>query len=132
MFKFLKKQEEKAPPPREKEKEKEEENSFTISVGREGQPIIRVSLQNTEDEDIEPFVKAVFAAQIGLYKNQLLEIFEEMRSSGYYATKDDFMKKLIALYGGYFALAETTDYNKKENKPVISPLKFSSLIQGDK
>lgn len=128
MFKFWKKREEKIPDYIERERE----NSFAVSVGKEGQPILRISLQNTEYEDIEPFVKALFSVQIGLYKDQLLEIFEEMRSSKAYAVKDDFMKKLIALYGGYFALSETSDYNKKENKPVISPLKFSSLIQGDK
>lgn len=132
MFSFFKKKQEnkKAPKPALPEGIAENENAFILAVNKEGRAILRLSVQNIDENDSEVFAKALFAVQSGLYKDQITELLAEIGASEDGA-RLEFIKELLGYYSIYFDMAKSLNYNK-EDKPVVSPLKFSALVNGEK
>ena len=108
----------------------ENENALIVAVDKEGKAILRLSVQNIDENDSETFAKALFAVQSGLYKDQISELLAEIGASEN-GDRLEFIKELLGYYTIYFDMMKGLNYNK-EDKPVVSPLKFSSLVNGEK
>lgn len=109
----------------------ENENAFVIAVDENGKAILRISLQNLDEGDAESFAKALFAIQSGSYKDQISELIVEIGQAEKESFRLEFVKELLGYYTIYFDMLKNFNYNK-DDKPVVSPLKFSSLVNGDK
>jgi len=109
----------------------ENENALIVSVDKDGKAILRISLQNLENGDAESFAKALFAVQSGSYIDQISELITEIGHSENEGFRLEFVKELLGYYTIYFDMLKNFNYNK-DSKPVVSPLKFSSLVNGDK
>jgi hypothetical protein len=108
----------------------EDENALIIAVDKEGRTILRLSIQNTDENGSEPFGKALFGIQSGFYKEQISDILSEIGASEK-GERLEFVKEVLGYYTICFDMIKSLNYNK-EDKPVVSPLKFSSLVNGDK
>ena len=108
-----------------------EENAFIIAVDKRGNAILRISIQLSDQENAVNFAKALFGLQSGMYKDQIAQMLDEIGASEE-GPRVQFAGQVLKYYETYFDMLNTTNYNK-EDRPVVSPLKFSSLvINGDK
>lgn len=110
----------------------QDENAIVMAIGPDGKTTLRLSVQNIQgEESSEHFAKALFAIQSGVFREQIEELIAEFayKSTGPSRT---FMEETLGFYTIYFDMVNKSHYNKSD-KPVVSPLKFSSLVMnGDK
>lgn len=106
------------------------ENAIIVAVDEEGRTMLRLSVQNIQSKKSSEYLaKALFALQSGVFQQEIEDLIVEFANQTNDVTRN-FMEETLAFYTIYFDIVTKNDYNNLNNeKPVISPLKFSSIVQ---
>lgn len=110
---------------------KKEENALVLSLDANNVVTLRISIQNINPDSAEFFAKSIFALQSGLYADDILDIITQLGLDPSSVGKSNFTKILLSKYTLCFDTVKELSYNR-DSVPLVSPLRFSAIVNGDK
>lgn len=102
-----------------------DENAIAFCINKNGELIIKISAQNTDDKSALKFAEVLLFMGRDLYRDQLLGMLNEMSVDD--PPRQQFIQEVLSYYKSYVDTFEEMHYNKEV--PLVSPSKFYSIVQ---
>lgn len=102
-----------------------DENSVSIVIDQFYRPIIRINIQNLDDDSAKKFAESLCMLNKGLYQVQIVEMLKELALSD--NDRTSFISKLFTYWADYVDLYGTAIAIEKDT-PCVPPTSFSKLL----
>lgn len=102
-----------------------DENSISIVVDQFYRPIIRINIQNLDDDSAKKFAESLCMLNKGLYQIQIVEMLKELALSD--NDRSSFISKVFTYWADYVNIYGAAIVLEKDT-PYVAPTSFSKLL----
>lgn len=102
-----------------------DENSVSIVVDQFYRPIIRINVQNLDDDSAKKFAESLCMLNKGLYQIQIVEMLKELALSD--NDRAGFISKVFTYWANYVETYGAAIVIEKDT-PCVPPTSFSKLL----
>lgn len=98
-----------------------EENSISFVIDKNNKTLIRISIQNTDEDSCEKMGEVLYALNKGIYQLQIIDMLKDLAVTE--SEKYAAIEKILQYWADYIKT-----YEKAYDSPCVSPSTFSKLV----